>query len=148
MIITFCGHRDSILSAEEERLLGEWLRQYLEECPNATFYLGDYGNFDKKCNAILRKLQKYYSKIKRVFVTPYLSPDYGHLKTAKEDYDEILYPFEDRVMPRYAIRIRNEWMVDRADVIVACVNRNWGGAYATYAYAMRRGKPIRNIRAI
>ena len=37
---------------------------------------------------------------------------------------------------------RNRWMVDQADVVVACVQRSWGGAAEMLRYAQRRGKAV------
>ena len=37
---------------------------------------------------------------------------------------------------------RNEWMVDSADVVVAYVTHEWGGAAKTLEYARRCGKRV------
>ena len=145
LIVTFCGHGKTTLSEEEEQRLIALLRSILSAHPDAIFYLGDYGAFDGTCNRILQRLQAEYPRLKRIFVTPYISPEYGRLKTAKERYDESIYPFEERVMPRYAIARRNEWMIDRADLVIANVRWNWGGAYHTLDYAKRHNKTIVNI---
>ena len=83
MIVIFCGHRNASLSLEEEQNLVVVLRSTLKEHPDTVFYLGDYGAFDGRCNAILRDIQREYPKLKRIFVTPYLLPEYGHLKYAR-----------------------------------------------------------------
>ena len=145
LIVTFCGHGKTTLSEEEEQRLIALLQSILSAHPDTRFYLGDYGAFDGACNHILTELQKEYPRLKRIFVTPYISPEYGRLKTAKERYDESIYPFEKRVMPKYAIAKRNEWMVDHADVLIAYVRWNWGGAYHTLDYAKRHNKTIVNI---
>ena len=46
---------------------------------------------------------------------------------------------------RYAILKRNEYMIERADVVIAFVNRNFGGAYKSYDYAKRKNKKIYNL---
>ncbi len=43
---------------------------------------------------------------------------------------------------RFAIPRRNRWMVEAADVVVACVLHDWGGAAATLRYARQKGKQI------
>ena len=144
MIVTFCGHRDTRLSQEEKQNLVALLRSVLHENHDALFYLGDYGSFDGVCNALLRQLKQEFPDLKRIFVTPYLYPQYGHLQYA-DLYDEVLYPFDERVMPKYAIARRNKWMVDRADRVIAYVRYGWGGAYTTFAYAKQRKKRIDNI---
>ena len=41
-----------------------------------------------------------------------------------------------------AISKRNEWMVDRADLIIAYIEHDYGGAYKTIRYAQRKNKSI------
>ena len=144
--ITFCGHKNCFDKSEKlNELLYDTLRGLLRESPEAVFYLGDYGQFDRICNGVLKELQKEYLCLRRVFVTPYLEPSYSHLRYAAEDYDEILFPFTDSVMPKYAITRRNEWMVDRADVVIAYVEHEWGGAAKTLEYAVKKKKRIVNL---
>lgn len=145
MIVTFCGHREMSLTREEEQHLVELLRSILIEHPDTLFFLGDYGSFDGICNVVLKKLQVEYPKLKRIFITLYITPGYWHLEAAKERYDESIYPFENSVLPKFAISKRNEWMVDHADLVIAYVRYDWGGAYTTLEYAKRHKKPIKNI---
>ena len=133
------------MSKEEEQRLVDLLRSILAEHPDTLFYLGDYGDFDGTCNVILKKLQVEYPKLKRIFITPYITPGYWHLEAAKERYDESIYPFEDSVLPKFAISKRNEWMVDQADLVIAYVRWSWGGARTTYEYAVRHKKSVVNI---
>ena len=39
-----------------------------------------------------------------------------------------MYPLLENVIPRFAISKRNEWMIDKADLIIAFVNHEYGGA--------------------
>lgn len=48
----------------------------------------------------------------------------------------------ETVPRRFAIPRRNRWVVDAADVVVACVLHDWGGAAATLRYARQKGKRI------
>lgn len=145
MIVTFCGHRDIFFKNGEEKRLEEELRKVLEEFPNAVFYLGDYGRFDGLCNSALKKLQKEYPRLRRVFVTPYLDPEYAHFQYADEYYDEVLYPFTDKVIKRFAISKRNRWIVNEADLVIAYVDHEWGGAAKTLEYAVRKKKRCVNL---
>lgn len=141
MIITFCGHRNVFLSPEEEQTLQKILLDILSSSPDAVFYLGGYGRFDEICDHALKTLQKDYPLLKRIFVTPYLEPSYCRQREA-EGYDDILYPFVEKVPPRLAILKRNQWMIDRSDVVVAYVTHPFGGANETLAYAKKRKKRI------
>ena len=59
-----------------------------------------------------------------------------------EGYDETVYPPLESVPRRYAILRRNEWMIQRCDVLVAYVTHGWGGAARTLAYARKKKKTI------
>lgn len=59
-----------------------------------------------------------------------------------ESYDYMIYPTLRDVTQRSAIPQRNEWMVDSADVVVAYVTHEWGGAVKTLQYARRCGKRV------
>ena len=145
MIVTFCGHRDTVLSKGVKQQLEQVLRKVLEKAPNTLFYLGDYGRFDGLCNSVLKELQAEYPVLRRIFVTPYLDPSYGHFQYVYDYYDEVLYPFTDRVLKRFAIVKRNQWMVDKADYVIAYVEHGWGGAAKTLDYAIRKKIPYINF---
>ena len=48
----------------------------------------------------------------------------------------------ESVPPRFAIRKRNEWMVNQADLIVSYVRRSFGGAAGALDFALRKKKRI------
>ena len=47
---------------------------------------------------------------------------------------------------RFAISYRNRWMVESADVVVAYVLHDWGGAAKTLRYAKQKKKQIVSYR--
>lgn len=145
LIVTFCGHRNLSLTPVERQRLIELMLAVVDQCPTVEFFLGGYGCFDGVCNELLRAIQKDHPGIKRVFVTPYLDPSYKRMRCAQDDFDEIVYPFETKVLYRYAIPLRNRWMVDRADYVIAAVRVGWGGAAKTAEYAIRKGKRFVNV---
>ena len=60
-------------------------------------------------------------------------------------YDEIAYPPLENIPPRLAIIKRNEWMIDKADIIIAYVEYSYGGAYKAFEYAGKKQKRIFNL---
>lgn len=44
-----------------------------------------------------------------------------------------------------AMQARNEWMVDRADQMLALWDGSWGGTFNCLEYARKRGVPITNL---
>lgn len=102
-----------------------------------TFYLGGYGGFDRLAAAAVQKAKKCGTAAESILVLPYLDrPNLSEL------YDGTVYPPLECVNKRLAIVKRNQWMVDRADVVVAYVLHEWGGAAAMLRYAARRHKEL------
>lgn len=44
-----------------------------------------------------------------------------------------------------ALALRNEWMVDRAHVMLALWDGSWGGTFNCIQYASRKGVPVENV---
>lgn len=93
--------------------------------------------FDWLCAAVLQGLKRRHAHIRLILVLPYLN---GAMPA--EGYDETVYPPLESVPRRYAILRRNEWMIQRCDVLVAYVTHGWGGAARTLAYASKKKKTI------
>ena len=142
MIIVFCGHSNYIQNAQDETSILKILVEEAGDSP-CEILLGGYGGFDAFAYDCVRKFKKDHSATKSVLVTPYLSvKEEGCLKN---HYDSIVYPGLESVPPRYAISHRNRWLVEQADVVIAYVSHRYGGAYAMYLYAKRKGKKIYNL---
>ena len=64
----------------------------------------------------------------------------------KKNYDEILIPDGiDGEFSTFNIVKRNEWMVRKADFVIAYVNHGWGGAAKALKYAIRQKKQYLNF---
>lgn len=98
--------------------------------------LGGYGEFDSMAAAV-RDAKKLHPHIRSMLVIPYMDREYN-----PQYYDGSIYPPLETVPRRFAISKRNEWMIEQADVVVACVTHNWGGAATTLTYARRKKKRI------
>ena len=146
MIITFCGHSDYTVSKEDEQKIISFLEEIVGDTP-AELFLGGYGSFDEFARRCAEKYRKTHPNVRLVFVTPYLTPEYqkNQLSYAQKLYDGVVYPELERTPAKFAVLKRNRWMVDRADVVVACVSHAWGGAYQTYTYAKKKNKTVYNI---
>ena len=135
-VVTFCGHREFYGNEKEI----EWLRDTIEKLilrGADDFLLGGYGGFDNCAATIVWELKRRHPDIRSTLVLPYLDRAVDATK-----YDGTLYPPLEKVPKRYAISKRNRYMVDEADIVVAYVNHDWGGAAETLAYAKRQKKEI------
>lgn len=148
MIITFCGHGTLTVSEKLTLQIQNTILDNIKPGEPTTFYCGGYGDFDSLCAKVCRKLKSLLPDSEIVFVTPYITPSQQErLKYLLDTnlYDSTLYPPLENVIPRFAITKRNEWMMDQADLIIAYVNRSFGGAFKTLEYARKRKKRIINL---
>ncbi len=145
VIITFCGHSDFRPNEEYERQILALLEDFAGDTPTECF-LGEYGSFDRFAYSCCKKYQATHPKLRLILVTPYQNESV--LSRQRQWYDEIVYPDIENRPPRVAILYRNRYMVDRADLVIAYVERQFGGAYKTYRYAEKRKKPIRNLTVL
>ena len=146
MIVTFCGHADFLKTEKYEQIMLNLLEKVVGDRP-AEMYLGGYGGFDDFAYDCCKKYKQTHPGISLVFITPYLTEAYqkDHLQNQEKRFDYILYPEIENRLPKYAIVYRNKYMVEKADVVIAYVLHDFGGAYATYTYAKRKGKEIFNL---
>ncbi len=148
MIITFVGHGKMHIDIELTEKLVSIIKDNIQGKDSISFYCGGYGDFDNHCATICRKLKPYISQCEIVFITPYISfTQQEKMKYLIETnlYDSIIYPPIEHIPPRFAILKRNEWIVSKADLIIAYVCRTYGGAYKTLEYARRKNKTIINL---
>ncbi|MBR5505609.1 MAG: hypothetical protein IKV73_04820 [Clostridia bacterium] len=135
--VTFCGH--SRLPLREHEVIRERVCIETEKLirQGATeFLLGGYGEFDNMCARVVKELKTKYPHIISVLVIPYIERDFD-----RELYDCSEYPPLEKVPRKFAIVKRNQYMVEKADVVVAYV-KHTGGCAKTYTYAKRKKKHI------
>jgi len=143
VVITFFGHADFVEKDIFRIQIIENIRA-LAGNEKVEFYLGGYGNFDLFALKCCRDYKKQYKNCKINLIVPYLT-GLTKEKVNADYYDEIIYPALEDVYPRFAICKRNEWMVDKADVIITYLNRHYGGTYSTIKYAYSHHKPVINL---
>ena len=76
-------------------------------------------------------------------VLPYTMADVEYYE---KYYDSVIIPeLVDGVHPKFAITLKNRWMVEQADLVIVNVEHRKGGAYTAMKYAERNNKKIINI---
>lgn len=75
-----------------------------------------------------------------ILVLPYGKKD---IQYYEDYYDCVCTPIY--AYPKHAIAKRNEWMVERADLILCYIERESGGAYKAVKYAIKLGKEVVNL---
>ena len=139
------GHRN--FYPDVYALLRQTISQLVATQDVTTFLTGGMGDFDALFCRAVREIKARNKQIKLILVKPYFSYE---LNTNKEYYnafyDDVIIP--DELLGVYyksAIQKRNRWMVDRSDIIISGVYRDFGGAYQTIQYAFKSGKKVIDI---
>ena len=147
-ICTFAGH-SLVCSPDIEQRLENEIELYLSHIDEAAFYVGGRGEFDSMAAAAIRVAKKRHrdKKIQLYLVEPYMREGINRDRTYYESlYDGIIIPQELLdVHPKVAITKRNRWMCERADCLIAFVQRDFGGAYQMLKYAKKTGIRIANL---
>ncbi len=142
MICTFFGHRDT--PKEIEPILRSTLVDLIENKGVDRFYVGNNGSFDFMVRKTLINLKQEYEHIDYAVVLPYMPSE--RKKDEHENYGDTLFPAElANVPPRFAISCRNDWMLGRAELVVAYVRYGTGGAAKFKQLAEKRGTPVINL---
>ena len=139
MIVTFCGHGDKYYDAQTEKKLLLCVEKLIKEGAK-EFLLGGYGDFDHLAARTVKQLKGFYPHITSTLVIPYIHRTYDNTI-----YDGSVYPPIENVPNKYAISKRNEWMIQKSDVLVCYISHTHGGAYKTYEYCLRKKKRIINL---
>lgn len=142
MIVAFCGHADYVRRADDEKIILALLENTVGNAP-VEFFLGGYGRFDDLAYHCAKKFKNDHPNANLVWITPYIST-----KHRENDFDLILFPPIEHCPPQHAISHRNRWIAGQADVVIAYVTHEYGGAYRMYRHAKRKGKEIHNIADI
>lgn len=147
-VCAFAGHRDVYqtgLDTEIEKAIVKLLQTDKE----FIFFTGGMGRFDDMCSSAVRSAKRCYPNlnISLILVIPYMS---NRLNTDKEYYeylyDEIIVPSDlADIHYKAAIKKKNRWMIDKADCVIAYVNRETGGAFETVKYAQKNKKCVVNL---
>ena len=143
--VAFFGHRRIYNIREIEEKLVPILNELILTKEYVEFYIGRNGDFDEFVASVIKRVQKQLDRDNNVMILtlPYTVKD---IEYYADYYDEIVIPDAiGRAHPKAAITLRNRWMVDTADLIIAYIEREEGGAYSAVKYAKKLNKKVVNI---
>ena len=108
------------------------------------FYTGPMGDFDNLFSSAVRKAKKLYPDIKLICVKPYMTKDINECgEYLYSLYDDIIIPTKlADVHYKAAITKRNQWIIQKSEIVILYSTRNYGGAYKTMKYAKQNNKTI------
>ena len=143
--VVLFGHRDfNGHRALDERLF-PLLKDIIRIKPYVEMYIGRNGEFDLYAAALIKSIQNAMGKTNNelICVLPY--PE-KNMEYYEEYYDSVIIPeCAELSHPKGAIKKRNKWMVEQADLLVCYVERKEGGAYTALKYAKKLEKQIINL---
>lgn len=142
MVCCFFGHKDAPASIAPSL---ETVVEYMIRERNADeFLVGNQGNFDSMVYRVLKKVNIVYPHITYHVVLAYMPKE----NTVRQfyEYGETLLPEGiENVPPKFAISLRNKWMVREADICICYVKHSWGGAAQYMEYAKKHAKEVVNL---
>ena len=143
--VAFFGHRRIDRLGEIEEKLVPILNELILTKEYVEFYIGRNGEFDEFAASVIKRVQKQLDRGNSVLILtlPYTVKD---IEYYADYYDEIVIPDAiGKAHPKAAITLRNKWMVDIADLVVAYIEYEEGGAYTAVKYANKNNKNVINL---
>ena len=143
--ISFIGHRTIDGQYDLEDRIEKIVRDKLCRKEYVEFYVGRNGDFDISAASSIKRAQKKVEdqNSSLILVQPYRMKDDD---LYEKYYDELCYPISSRTHPKAAITMRNKWMIEHSDLLIAYVeNERKGGALTTLKYAVKCNVEIINL---
>lgn len=110
---------------------------------DVDFYVGFYGEFEKFGLKCALEYKKNHNNAKVFCITPYLNSSRYDILLKK--CDGSIYPEIETVPPKFAIIKRNEWVIDKSDIVIFYMEFSAKKTYDFYLYAKRKNKRIINL---
>lgn len=157
MNVCFTGHRPSEFGGWDIDCpinVQNWLEEYIDKIiklkGNVTFISGAAQGVDQWAADIVIRKKENNPNVKLTMAIPYY--DFGRnwpekakkrLEEINENADQIVFVHKGNWNNNnYLLQLRNEWMVDHSQVVLAVWNGSLGGTRNCVMYAMRQEVPI------
>ena len=137
-ICCFAGHNQNYTDLEREMIRNEII-DLIENYGITTFWVGNYGGFDRICSSILNEIKKDFPEIEIVLVIPYLTKSITENKNwYLRQYDGIINSNIPNTPKRYQIIKTNEYMINNSYAIICYVSHTWVPTVETTAIRFPR----------
>lgn len=142
----FTGHRPQKLNASEDQVKN-WLRERIIEAVQdgyVTFITGMAMGVDIWAGEIVAEMKKSNPNLHLIAASPYPGFERKWHPAWQQAYNRLLgnadiVRFVSKHYSRNAFQCRNEWMVNRSNLVIAYYNGEKGGTRNTIEYAERVG---------
>ncbi len=147
--VSMFGHSMLKDPIKTEKALEQIVRELIRSKEYVEFLVGRKGDFDLLAASVVRAADRALERgnVSLILVLPYSTSEYRRSKKSFEEYyDEVEICGESAYAHfKAAYRICNRSMVDHSDLVICCIDHKSGGAYQTAEYAIKQGKPVRNV---
>lgn len=147
--VSFFGYRRILHPFAVESALEKIVYDLLREYEFVEFLLGRDGEFDLLAASVIRRCKERFGgeNSAMILVLPYMTAEYRDNEQAFLSYYDEVQVCEASAGAHYraAHGLRNRWMVDRSEMVIACVQRQSGGAYRAMRYAQETEKRIISV---
>ena len=144
--VSFFGHREIENALEVERKLEAKITELIQTKQYIEFLVGREGEFDILVASVVKRVKKQmdYGNCSLIWVLPYMKAEFRDNKKNFLDYYDDVEICEQSAKAHFksAMQIRNRAMVDRADLVICCIQHKSGGAYKTVQHAEKQDKNI------
>ena len=143
--IALFGHSEIENLYMLENKLTAFLQRILCEKGYLSILIGRNGEFDEYAASIIKQMKKSVGQ-DRMFLTlvlPYCVKDIPFYATY---YDDIIIPeMLHHAHYKRALTLRNQWMIEQANLVACYIEHADGGAYRAYQYAQKQSKQTVNL---
>ena len=147
--VSFFGHRiiDDLDKVQNE--LENIISKIVSEHEYVQFLVGRDGDFDIIAASAVRKVKKtlFVDNVDLNLVLPYMRAEISNNIEYMLDYYNDIQVDNDARKAHFkaAIKIRNQNMVKKSQLVICYVEKNKGGAYNAMKYAQKQGCTVINI---
>ena len=141
MVCTFIGHRDTPFSIREqlEAAIIALIKQGV-----CHFYVGNKGNFDFLAQDVLSRVIAVYTGVGFDIVLSALDE-----KPLLEKATSTIFPEELALVPKkFAFCKRNDYMLKKADFVIAYATHSFSNSYKFIQKAQKSGCTVINLAKI
>lgn len=143
------GHRHLDITPEVENRFEKNVRSLLREKEYVEFLIGRDGDFDIWAASVIKSIQESVrsDNSSLTWVMPYIQSQYSNDPKSMEAYYSHIEICQTAAESHFkqAFSIRNKEMVDRADLVLVCMEKQSGGVFQTVEYAIKTNKPVLNL---
>ncbi|MBO5907835.1 MAG: hypothetical protein J6Q85_06775 [Clostridia bacterium] len=146
--VALFGHREISDLRGLEEAMTPVIEEVISNHSYVSFLIGRNGEFDEYAASVIKRVRRTKGE-KTTDITLVLPYSVADIKYYESYYDSVIIPESlFSAHPKAKIELRNRYMVETADFVIAYVERNVGGAYRALKYAKKLKKQTVNLKNV